>query len=236
MELFYGQRDSLGQMNWKVAQQRFKAHEVEVEVVEEKKEDKNAVTYRNSGSVIVNTTSNGMDRSAFARTREEALRMLGYPAKYTYRLNGDTAKTAKLSEKETEALKKLTKTQTAMYQAISLNQLGWINVDRFINIPDKTQLFITLNDSKTVRSVCVFLVFKTINSVLQRFYCPAFDIDLSFRDIPVGYNVRLIAYGFDDQGELYTHSSDLTLKNDENLSINLQKTANNDLDKLFAYK
>ena len=291
MELFYGQRDSLEQMNWKVAQQRFRARKDEVAEETNNVKEVKIINYRN---VMVTMSTSAGDRAASARTFQEAFRTLGFPiiddVEITALLEielemlknksenkvannkvvisnnnndyvstrigrfqiagprqlvlsilgfttiADTIETVGFSEEDPVLKKKKVEIQKAMYRAVYLNQLGWINVDRFINISDITQLSLTLNDSATVRSVCVFMVFKDFNSVLGKFYCSAVDTDVSFRDIPVGYNVRLIAYGFDEEGELYTHSSDFTLKEDEKLSINLQKSTNNDLDKLFAYK
>jgi hypothetical protein len=219
MELFYGQRDSLGQMNWQVAQQQFRAREV-------------AGTVRTTDVLESFETGDSWD-----------LDMVVFETDYKV----DTVKTTGFSKEELEALKKQKQIElkkqnakTAMYQAIKINQLGWINVDRFFKFNNRTQLLIAFDESANIQSASVFLVFRDMNSVIHSFYYSA-DSEYteprlaSFKDIPVGRNVRLIAYGFDEQGELYIHGSDLTIEKDEKLFLNLQKASNNDLDKLFAH-
>ncbi len=209
MELFYGQRDSLGQMNWMVAQQPFKSRETTAEV-SEIADNQSIETALNAEMVIFESD---------------------------YEI--DTVKAAQISQEEFEAMKKVyVKTQTAekaMYQAIKISRLGWINCDRFPNnIFNRTQLLIALNESENIRSVAVFLVFKDINSVMQSFYYPG--TSASFNGIPVGYSVRLVAYSIDQEGELYTHSSDFVIGKDEKRSIELQESSTDELDKLFAGK
>jgi len=227
MELFYGQRDSLGQMNWQVAQQQFRARNA-AEATRTTETKPVVVTVEEVLTIVDNFVIvespyevDTVDMTGFSQEELEALK--------------------KQKQKENELRAKITETEVSMYQAIKINQLGWINVDRFLKMSDRTPLLIAFNEPEKIRFANLYLVFKDINSLMQRFYYPADYIKItgesgfaSFKDLPVGYNVRLIAYGFSEEGELYVHSSDLTIEKDGKLFIDLQKSSNDDLDKLFA--
>jgi len=216
MELFYGQRDSLGRMNWLVVEQKLeRKEEVAPSIVVE------SVGLTETPMVIFEV--NGVTDTVKNFSQEEFERMQAQRMAERAELE----KRRKELEKEQEKQRKL---QSELYNSVSVNQLGWINVDRFLKMNNVTNVTVEVEDGNVTNTIAIYLVFKDINSVINTFY----KKDATrFSGIPVGYEVRLIAFAMDKDENYYSYSSDFTVKKDEKRSIKLQKTDGKDWDKLF---
>lgn len=73
---------------------------------------------------------------------------------------------------------------------VSTTDLGWINCDRFYDVPQEDKTNLTL--ANVENGVKCFMVFKNIKSVLR----PSGMKDKSFKDIPKGELVTLLALKF----------------------------------------
>jgi len=172
MFLFYGQRDSIGQMEWKQANDTLKVSQL-----------------NNLADTII-----------------EAFDEIGRGVKI----------------------------EKNVYSAIKLASLGWINCDRFFEIQNKTDLLITFNPSENISSSNIFLVFKDINSLMQSYYFCSNGKTLNegFKNVPVGYKVRLIAYSIKNK-KIFSYASDLTIIENQTLKIDLKETNDEELKRLF---
>ncbi|MBT1706025.1 hypothetical protein [Chryseosolibacter indicus] len=194
MKLFYGQRDSLEQMNW-----------LETSVL---------LRQRNNASSIA--------RSEFS-VIEISLDDLD-----TIYYNVETTQTTEQESLENQNLRK------KLYQAVELEQLGWINVDRFYEMTNKRDLQFAFNPQDSVTSAIVYLVFEDLNSVLTTTYFVANDTVLNnvFRQIPSEGKVKLIGVTIKDK-KIFASRTLLDLRSRSDIVFELAETTEEGLIKLF---
>jgi hypothetical protein len=195
MSLFYGQRDSLGQINWQQANEILTTGELDI--------PKN-------------------ERGNYLRELGDDL--IGIK---------DTSKL--LTKEEKEKLKRESEIYGKVYSAIDLKSFGWINYDRFIEIENKTNLLITFNPADNISSAYIFLVFKDINSLMQSpyFLYNGKTINEGFKNVPIGYKVRLVAYSIKNE-KVYSYTSDLIIIENQTLKLDLKETSDEEFKKLFS--
>ncbi|WMJ74006.1 hypothetical protein RCC89_12650 [Cytophagaceae bacterium ABcell3] len=152
MQLFYGTRDSLEQLNWEEANESLKFPQ-ETEAV-----------------------------AADEDVTEDFLINGG--------LTYDTA-----TEKAKENHRRLSK---KLYEETGISKLGWINVDRFLKMKNRTNLTVQFNDSDSLSFVNTFVIFEDINSVIQSFFITGQNKENSFT-IPIGSKVHVISYSTKDE-------------------------------------
>lgn len=179
MTLFYGQRDSLGQLTWDSVPKTF-----------EKKPK----------LVSVRCTICGDKYCQYSRMA---------------------------SPEEAELADKL-------YAEIELSNLGWINCDRFLEIENKTDLIVNFSPSEKINTSNIYLIFKDINSVMQTYYINDNEKTNNnvFKNIPKGANVRLVAYTL-KENKIFTCSSNMTIKENETLTLAMKETSDNDFKTLI---
>lgn len=144
-------------------------------------------------------------------------------------IEGDT--TTEEGKKEVRQWKAEAKVEKQMYEAIELAKLGWINCDRFLEVENKTTLYVNFNPNDSVRNANVYIIFKDINSVAQFYYYS--DQLPKFEDMPVGYKARLFAYTVKDE-KVFASSTDLTISKGQNLTMDLKETSDQDFKKLIG--
>ena len=212
MEFFYGERDSLGRMNWIVADQVLERREPVAAVVETAA--KPVVIFEAHG---VRDTMRNFSQEEFDKQQAERL--------------AERAAAERRRQEEQRQRERETKLRAELYNSISVTQLGWINVDRFIRTGNTTDVAITVENGDVVNATAIYLVFKDINSVMNIFGKK--NAPTNFVSIPVGYDVRLVAFATDESGDYYSYSCDFTIQRNERRSIKLKKTDDKDWNKLF---
>jgi 5-hydroxyisourate hydrolase-like protein (transthyretin family) len=223
MSLFYGQRDSLDQMNWLPAGQKMKeeaAANYEIKY-ENRGEDSVAVsikTYNEWEAIGAYLQSDSVSPSSINDGASNAKRKARQG----------------VTESDYEG-----KINQKMYEIAELNSFGWINCDQFYDIDDKdkTDLRIAFPSRDSVSSAMVFLVFTDLNSILSYPYFsngkqpdPAI-----FNDIPAGAKVKLLSYTLKND-KPYVYHTNLTIKPQETLTVHMQETTETQLFKLFDKK
>jgi len=93
----------------------------------------------------------------------------------------------------------------AQRTVLKSSKLGWINCDRFLDFNSLTT--IKINYAESYNPVA-FLVFKEINSIMPANYL---DIGRTFINIPIDYEVTLIAFQIIDD-KAFLSIEDLTVK------------------------
>lgn len=121
-----------------------------------------------------------------------------------------------------------------LYPEIEFGNLEWINVDKFLEVENKTDLMINFPPSEKINSANIYLIFRDINSVMQEYYFDENEekTNTTFQNIPVAANVKLIAYTLKDN-KIFTYSSNMTIKQNETLSLIMNETNEKDFKKLF---
>ncbi|MGX7666724.1 hypothetical protein [Flavobacterium pedocola] len=203
MALFYGERDSLRQLNWQSAGQNF--------VSKPKQPAETA-----PAEVDSLLTEPEMD-DLYAYLKKDNKRPLTKEEKKAAR---DNKKNSILENK--------------VYKAINLKQFGWINCDRFYDIPKKTDLLYAFDEKESVSNATVYLIFKDMNSVMQNSFISVKNKNYNsvFRDIPVGAKTQLIAFSIKN-GKTYAYKTALTIKPKESIKLTLKETSQDEIEKLF---
>jgi hypothetical protein len=139
-----------------------------------------------------------------------------------------------MTKEEKEKMERVNKVYEKVYSAVNISAFGWINCDRFLEIQSKTDLLVNFNPSDSISSANIYLVFKDINSVMQSYYFSynGKTNNEGFRNIPVGYNVRLVAYTIKDE-KVLSYASDITIKDKQTLTLAMKETSDSELKKLL---
>ncbi len=162
MELFYGERDSLSIVNWKPAGQSF------IVRTEEKIKQEPIEIYETTEEMPLIEEVGVVLEDSLVKTKR-----------------------IQSSQKITKQYNELQILNQNMYEQIRVNQLGWINVDRFINEPMSDLLF-TINPNDSIDVAVVYLVYKSMNSLQTINYIAAFNPFQNKLKIALGKDIRLI--------------------------------------------
>jgi hypothetical protein len=198
MSLFYGQRDSLGQMNW-----------LKTDV---------KLSKRDNGSSIADLSPLMVENSSFE--------------------DMDTThvdeKTLKTRQKIKQERRKNRSVEEKLYQAIELEQLGWVNVDRFYEMTNNRDLLFAFNPRDSVTSAIIYMIFEDLNSVLTTTYFAVNDTVLNnaFRGIPSKGRVKLIGV-VSRNGEIFASEQLLDLQSESQIEFRLEKTFEERLADIF---
>ena len=208
MSLFYGQRDSLGKINWQKSETKFVSSNIEVAKA------KPALPAPNPTQPMPVNSVQSILANSFAEEKEH------------------------LSSEEIKKIDEINDKNSVIalqvYETVKLKQLGWINCDRFLEIINKTNLQFEFNSKDSIVVANVYLIFKDINSVMESSYFSfkGKTFNSSFDGIPVDSKVKLIAFS-EKNGKLFSHSSELTVTQNQKFKFVLRETTEKEFDKIF---
>ncbi|WP_430426276.1 hypothetical protein [Maribacter litoralis] len=111
--------------------------------------------------------------------------------------------------------------------AVSLTNLGWINVDRFVEKPTTRDFLLT--NSLEVEGIVMYVVYENLNSFTS--YYPDDTKNIILTDVPVLENTSLIAVGIKNK-QLYAQK--ILVEDKDSLQLSLQPINQTELDKLFG--
>lgn len=138
----------------------------------------------------------------FADKKEPIKKSLYSEMVLTKSKSKDTIRTElkKSSKAEVEKMKKEAAMDNKLYQAIDLDQFGWINCDRFFdpNAPRTNLQFAIENNADEVNFAKVYLIFNNVKSVVQsNYFVEGNTIEKKdFTNVPVGSSVRIFAVSY----------------------------------------
>lgn len=210
MSLFYGQRNSLGKIDWQKSEMKFVSSDIESAKAK-------------LGNPAPNPTA-----------------VMPYRANSVQAILADSlAREGKqLSSKEIKEIQEIEKDNSKVvnqvYETIQLKQLGWINCDRFLEISNKTNLQFEFNSKDSVIVANVYLIFKDINSIIENSYFSfkGKTFNSSFDDIPVDSKVKLIAFS-QKNGQLYSYVSEFTITKNLKVKIDMRETSDKEFMRIF---
>lgn len=205
MQLFYGERDTLGQMNWEKTDQTF-----------ENITNQKVAFIEQAIQVSPSSSTNEID-SLIAYIELDSTKPL-----------------TKEEKKMIEVQKKNFDLADKFYKAVELKKFGWINCDRFYDIANKTNLHYVFNKKDSIVSANVYLLFSDINSMMTDYYYEFQNKRFysGFQNIPYGAKTKLIAFSVKN-GKTQTYQSELIIKTNETIELTLQETNQDDIEKLF---
>ena len=124
-----------------------------------------------------------------------------------------------------------------LYAAMEVQNLGWINCDRFYNVTDKTNMSVKIINTEPISFASIYLIFDDINSIVQTHYS-AVQNEISnpgFENIPVGAKARLVAFSLKGE-KMMAYSAPVVIKKDDLVSISLKETSEEELKTLLEMK
>lgn len=188
MSLFLGERDSVGEINWIQAEEKFRRKNLQRPVDPRKR--------------IQKKTYNQIDL------------ILAY---------ADSAKSEPLTEeeiKEYERKNRQYEVASQTYRAIELLDFGWINCDRFLNVPGPKVDVQLLIKNDTLNGARIFAVFDDIKSLLTQHYWKGGSDTIVFQKIPVGREMRIIALSAKNETP-FIFETQITVNNENQVEVNL---------------
>ena len=209
MSLFYGQKDSLGKIDWQKSETKFAAAVTSINI---------EVAKAKPANVVPNPPMPTFVNQNLKDTLEEFKKSLSSEEK---------TQVSRVIEDNSEIA-------LQVYKAIEIKQLGWINCDRFLEIKEVTNLKFEFNTKDSIVVANVYLVFKDINSVMESSYFSfkGKTYNSSFDNIPVGSKVMLVAIS-EKKGKVYLHKSNLIIGTNKSIKIDLHEIAETELNRLF---
>lgn len=219
MLLFYGEKDSLGILNWNAAQVNFESKE------KQKGKSTNKPKIKDSA------------RTATFGENDEIDDILAYTDKPATKEDKEELKKANKkirAENINYRANNINSLEDKIYKTIEISKLGWINCDCFVEIPNKTDLQYSFVGTENMIFSNVYLIFTDFNSVMQNgYYKPQKVNTTNFDNIPVGAKVKLIALS-KINNKKYLFTTNLTIEKDQKVVIKLQEAPSLDLKSLFG--
>lgn len=117
-------------------------------------------------------------------------------------------------------------TNSLLRNVLIIEELGWINCDRFINDSDLTNLRVNYDKG---HKPSMFLIFKEIKSIMPSDYPIGYR---AFRNLPIGYDVRLVAFSVKDS-ITYFASQDFIIQKQNEININFEEMSKEILEKVI---
>lgn len=117
-----------------------------------------------------------------------------------------------------------------------LPELNWINIDRFINDgKPKTDISVTLDGSQATGNVYVevWIIFKNIKSA---FKVPGLTTTVGnyINLLPLGEDIKLAVVGYNQHGQMYIDSRDLTTEDDKTYTMTPKPVTQAEMDDFMS--
>lgn len=217
MGLFLGERDSLGQINWIPTKDSFNSKNIkdaeEPEKPVKKKYIKETKIYSET-DLLLDYIDGGRTVAPESVNREEV-------SEEEYQVYLKRKAAYKEQQKQAEYERKT-------YEAVELMNFGWINCDRFWNDPNpKTDIKLLVNDD-SLSGVRIYAVFKDINSIMTENYWKGRTDAATFRNIPIGKELTIIALSVKDNTP-YIFETTIKTETDQQLQTKFTATTQADI-------
>ncbi|MFT3912373.1 MAG: hypothetical protein QM737_23300 [Ferruginibacter sp.] len=238
MELFYGERDSSGILNWVTADKK---------LVKEKQTAKRKYIepMTEMDSTVPDTARSGITQNDddairkllnYASTKDNRLTVIEFDSILHVSRNEqavatDTASsvidqvmvdsTSKMVDLTMSMLKdqNVPTVVTTYYAPVRILNMGWINCDRFYKKKECSNIYCQFDDSLFSPAVNVCVIFKRFNSMQQECIYEYDGNNIKLKNqYPIGEPVKIIAYaGVKDK--MYVYSEELTLAKNEKIKL-----------------
>ncbi len=239
MQLFYGEKNDDGILNWVAANKNIIAEKVgsikkdvaskiNTEVKPKPLKDEMST---NNRRIAIASNDVGISLEAFmdsAKGRnykmsvEDFKRIANSKTKSIPRVAvNDTFETGDYSQKRVKQKdsltgKIITKSEISYYQPTEIKTLGWINCDRFYDKKLEGQIQCNFDTTSIITEASIYVIFKNINSLIKENITKSKNSNLLNLNskIPIGESINLIAIA-KSKGKFYSFKKEfISSKND----------------------
>lgn len=220
MQLFYGERDSAGVLNWVAAGKKITPEKIIT--LDTAIALKNKIITEVAARPIKDTSKQISDlERLFNYADERGGRISAAEFKALVNSNPVDSDGTDFTTRVTEVLdtitgKKMKEVYTNYYNPVEIKNLGWINCDRFYNSPGKSEIRCEFDSSLNVTSAAIYVIFKNINSMLKETVIKSNDMAPGKlkNQYPVGESVTIIGVT-NVGGKFYESKQELVLQSNE---------------------
>lgn len=231
MKLFYGERDSMGMMNWLPTNEALTSKNGYSLDNSDTGDSKSIMVYNSKSFRLMGYVGNDStlrkDTAALKTMKREAMATAYIEKRFKDSIYNATRKPI------IEASNRLTK---SLYDITNIKKLGWANIDNLEAITSRTNITYTIDPKDSVTVARIYLIYKDINSTRTEMY---FNNEINgtraLNYIPVGFRVRLLAVT-NRNDELLVCKMDLTTVNDQHTLIKWKKASPEELNSYFDVK
>jgi hypothetical protein len=223
MTLFYGERNSKGELNWQDSKKTLMPPKVVADLQQLPAEPYEGATAGNSNTRVNTTNKSGKDEidailDYVDTTKDEDLKPIN-----------------KLSPEAREKYEQYEKTRKIFegtYETINVQQLGWINVDYFLNEKNISELYV--QTTSNIKAASITCMFKDIRSVMQEtfFLESAGKKITSFENLPIGYRIKLIAVAVANN-EPVVYTAEIKITKGQIINLDFKPTNKEELKSVF---
>ncbi len=261
MELFYGQRDNLGNMNWKKSG---KVLQPDNEITFSDKQNFANISKPSTQQIKLYDSLNSQvyfyDRKMTIKDFVDTLQKRGvdisidtlymnYNCEYCagrykqYRII--TGVERKREKERLEELNRLMEAQREQqennslagqvkryYAATTIGSLGWINCDRFYN-EEMTDINLGIPITMSNRTINYFIIFKSFNGLVNGKIRSNDQNKFSVTNLPLGQAITIVAFTRNN-GQLFQCSKDYIIHKNSSFSLDFKPISNGEMSKMFA--
>lgn len=203
MELFYGEKNELNEINWEP---------INTKLVPKPITENFTITQHDRDSDI---------ESIFKYLSEDSVPI---SRKTTMISNSERQKRKEESKNRKEA------NTIKYYDITAVQQLDWINVDRFIDNPNPVTMNVLYDSNDNIEFARIYLIMKDINSVLiESYYKNEENQKTIFKNIPNNKSFRVLVITKIDK-QNYIFDEDLKASKDLNIHVKLKAVTEEELE------
>ncbi|MFN5984728.1 MAG: hypothetical protein ACK479_14770 [Fluviicola sp.] len=194
MELFYGEKDSLNNMNW----------------------NKTGENFTKNSKDIVSNKKQVVDKLESDQTNNQN----DIDAMFDYVDNQKFEDLTVEEQKEITQKNKNDELTDKTYKSIELKKFGWINCDYFLDSDNKGLISLNFKPKKNNEFLNVYILFSDINCVLTDYHCIQKNKNSMYKNdkIPFGKTFTVIVLGYVENKLLAFKKK---LKFDKNITVNV---------------
>ncbi len=222
MNVYYGAKDSAGVMNWTETSQKFEKFDIDSSDFLFASVNKNSVSGFGFMSGGKNTDTSYMRVVNQLKKIKELAFLFG---------ENLTTKDTTLTRAK-KAMKRYESLTGSIYKEVAIQNFGWINCDRFLKETNVTNLACGFEPRDSIAYAKVYLIFKSINSVIEERY--AYDMGSTFNNVPIGMQGTVIAMAM-KKGQLYSSRKEITISKGQKVTLSMKKSRDEDIATLMKF-
>jgi|GEM_PF-5566549 len=203
MSLFYGERDVEGAMNWKECNTTFRQA---YDIVDKPRD----------------TAWFTIDRNE--KRRESIPAISGHQDIDSIMSYVDGVKMTDNEKKQNENYQKANRIYKDIYMAIEIENLGWLNVDKYLK-SQLAPLYVSTGSNNSSGYTQIYIVMKAINSMLQNSY---FDDVVTITSVPEKTDARIIALRYENN-KMYFGRKDVTFTDSNYVQLDMKEADESDV-------
>lgn len=123
--------------------------------------------------------------------------------------------------------------KTANYRPVRVANLGWINCDRFYNVPQQEQTELELPYALNNSRMQYFVMFRNLNSLLNGTADFVQNKNIVLQKLPVGEKITLVAF-IKKNGVIYHAKQDFNVAKNKRVEMDFKEISADEVNKMFG--